>query len=114
VHINKVDYKPVLLCCLWRGVVCEVSEFCSWLGSLPHSHMAVFLVQFLCFSTRSKALCGNYWGPWGIELYFLCVWNSSTVLPPGAYAALIGLIIWHWELILHNQVWEVFTWMCCW
>jgi hypothetical protein len=25
------------------------------------------------FQHKAKALCRNYWGPWGIELYFLCV-----------------------------------------
>ena len=25
------------------------------------------------FQHKEKALCGKYWGPWGIELYFLCL-----------------------------------------
>jgi len=44
------------------------------------------------FQHKEKASCGKYWGPWGIELYFLCLECFHCLsVSSRAYTALIGL-----------------------
>jgi hypothetical protein len=52
-------------------VKCLRVLFVTWVTSALTNDCVSGAVSL--FQHKERALCGNYWGPWGIGLYFLCL-----------------------------------------